>query len=136
MSYAGPTRSGTSDRSGRAPFATQTSAGRAGLSAAGALPGREPSGSDWQQLSVFGAGLALGIAVGAGVALMTAPRSGAETRAALRSGAGRIRRTTSRRGRDAWDDLRDELRNATRALRRRKARRLARRELARESRLD
>ena len=93
-------------------------------------------GASWQQLSVFGAGLALGIAVGAGVALITTPRTGDETRAALRSRAGRIRRTTSRRGRDAWDDLRDELEKATRALRRRKMRRSARRDLARESTLD
>lgn len=92
--------------------------------------------TDWQQFSVFGAGVAIGIALGAGIALVTAPRTGAETRAALRSGAGRMRRSTSRRGRDTWDDLRDELDRASRALRRRKLRRLASRELARESSID
>jgi gas vesicle protein len=90
----------------------------------------------WQQLSVFGAGIAIGIAVGAGVALVTAPRTGAETRAVLRSRAGRLRRATGRRSHDAWDDLRDELQKATRALHRRKLRRLARKELDRELRSD
>ncbi len=130
MSYAGPSRSADSSRSSRPSSPVKSSSSRPSveLSADG--------GADWQRLSVFGAGLALGIAVGAGVALITTPRTGVETRAVLRSRAARLQRTTSRRGRDAWDDLHDELQKATRALRRRKMRRLARRELARESSLD
>src|SRR5215831_13368845 len=65
--------------------------------------------TDWQQVAIFGAGLALGLALGAGTALLTAPQSGEETRAALRGRARRIGRTASRRSHDAWDELRDEL---------------------------
>jgi gas vesicle protein len=74
----------------------------------------------------MGAGIALGIAVGAGAALLAAPATGEETRAALRSRARRLKRTTTRRGRDVWDDLRAELEDAARALRRRKIRRARR----------
>jgi gas vesicle protein len=72
---------------------------------------------------LFGAGLALGVILGAGGALLTAPRTGAETRAALGARAARFRRSTARRGRNAWDDLRDELQQAKRSLRNRKRRR-------------
>ena len=65
--------------------------------------------TDWQQVAIFGAGLALGLALGAGAALLTAPQSGEETRAALRGRVKRMGRTTRRRSRDAWDELRDEL---------------------------
>jgi gas vesicle protein len=88
--------------------------------------------TDWQQVAIFGAGLALGLALGAGTALLTAPQSGEETRAVLKGRARRIRRATSRRGQDAWAELRDELRNATRSLRRRRSQRAARRALQRE----
>jgi gas vesicle protein len=92
--------------------------------------------TDWQQVAIFGAGVALGIAVGAGAALLAAPRSGAETRAVLSARAGRVGRSTRRRGHDAWDDLREELRGVTRAIRRRKARRAAERDLRREVELE
>jgi gas vesicle protein len=88
-------------------------------------------------MAVFGAGLALGIALGAGIALLTAPQSGAETRADLQYGARRSARAIGRRSRNAWLDLRDELRGAKQSIRRRKARRAAERarrdELERES---
>jgi hypothetical protein len=125
MSYAGP--------ASRARGTTPTESARTAKSSRGAAPGRStrdgapsvrPGDDDaWQRLALFGAGLALGIAIGAGAALLTTPRTGAETRATLAAGAGRIRRSTTRRGRDAWDDLRDEIRNATRTLRRRRMRR-------------
>lgn len=101
MSYAGPVSRP------RDPRTTQLSADDSG----------------WQQLATFGAGLALGIAVGAGAALLSAPRSGAETREVIATGVERARRSTVRRSRDAWDELRDEIRQATRTLRRRRARR-------------
>jgi gas vesicle protein len=88
--------------------------------------------TDWQQVAIFGAGLALGLALGAGAALLTAPQSGEETRAALRGRAKRLGRTTTRRSRDAWAELRDELQSATMSLRRRRAKRSARRALQRE----
>ena len=110
MSYAGPA---TRNRgSARRPC-------RPGQSATRSVPRLRCSGvadegdyheTDWQQVAIFGAGLALGLALGAGTALLTAPQSGEETRAALRGRARRIGRTTSRRSRDAWEDLRDELR--------------------------
>jgi hypothetical protein len=133
MSYAGPSRT-----RGTARTTTTPSTGRA-------APVRRPEPSptssavdetDWQQVAIFGVGVAFGLAVGAGAALLTAPRSGAETRAALRARAGRVGRTTRRRGRDAWEDLRDELRGARRALQRRKARRVAERDLRREAALE
>jgi gas vesicle protein len=92
----------------------------------------EPPETDWGQIVLFGAGLALGITLGAGTALLTAPQTGAEARAVLRGRAGRLRRTASRHGHDAWDDLRDELQYAARALKRRKAKRAAARALRRE----
>ena len=97
--------------------------------ASGGLPATDDGDPRWQQLALFGAGLALGIAVGAGAALLTAPRTGAETRADLAARAAKARRGTARRGRDAWDDLRLELHSASRAL----ARHRRRREMERES---
>jgi hypothetical protein len=134
MSYAGPTpRSHGHDKPGYTPAGSPGSSPRPLAGSYGARrmessagdSGRERS---WQHLAIFGAGLALGIAVGAGAALLTAPRTGAETRAVLASRVGRARRATSRRGRDAWDDLRDELRSARRALKRRKMQRALERE--------
>ena len=61
---------------------------------------------DWRRLGVFGAGLAIGLAVGAGATLLFAPRSGEETRELLGLGARRL----GDRAADRWDDLRDELR--------------------------
>ena len=80
----------------------------------------------------MGAGLVLGILLGAGGALLAAPQTGAETRAALGARAARLRRTTGRRGHDAWDEMRDELQRARHALHRRKVRRARVRELERE----
>jgi gas vesicle protein len=80
--------------------------------------------------------VALGIAVGAGAALLVAPRTGAETRAVLRAKVGRVRRSTARRSRDTWDDLRDEIRGVKRALQRRKLRRATERDLRREVELE
>jgi hypothetical protein len=131
MSYAGPTpRPHGHDKPGYGQTASSP------RSLGGSFGGRplDPSNGDsgqersWQHLAIFGAGLALGIAVGAGAALLTAPRTGAETRAALASRVSRVKRSTTRRGRDAWDDLRDELRSARRALKRRKLRRSLERE--------
>ena len=88
--------------------------------------------TDWQQVAIFGAGLALGLALGAGAALLTAPQSGEETRAALRGRARRIGRTTSRRSRDAWAELREEIQSAKMAMRRRRAKKAAHRALREE----
>ena len=136
MSYAGP--ASRSRGSARRSAASATSPTR---SIAAAPPNGHPDGgadeadyheTDWQQVAIFGAGLALGLALGAGTALLTAPQSGEETRAALRGRAKRIGRTTTRRSRDAWAELRDELQSATTALRRRRAKRAARRALQHE----
>jgi gas vesicle protein len=78
--------------------------------------------TDWQEVAIFGAGLALGVILGAGGALLTAPRTGAETRAALGARAARLRRGTVRNSQNAWDELRDELRQAKRSRRNRKLR--------------
>jgi gas vesicle protein len=59
---------------------------------------------------VFAAGIALGLAIGAGAALLLAPQSGTDTRRAIV----RRSRRLSRRGRDAWGDLREELSRAAR----------------------
>jgi gas vesicle protein len=120
MSYAGPAQSTRGSSRSSASAAPARPAGRArGRPAAPAHQGD----TDWQQVAIFGVGVALGIAVGAGAALLTAPLSGAETRAALLARAGRLKRTTTRRSRDAWDELRDEIRGVKRSLRRRKTRR-------------
>ena len=109
MSYAGP-----ASRSKRAPDITPTSSGIARPKSA---LNRSASGnalSDRGSAIVFAAGVALGVVVGASVALLVAPDSGYATRRALvRRG-----RRVSRRGLDAWDDLRDELRQAVREKRR------------------
>jgi uncharacterized membrane protein YfcA len=121
MSYAGPSRTERSHRSARAASTPASGASHLGASAAYVPYGADLRGeTDWQEVALFGAGVALGVLLGAGGALLTAPRTGAETRAALTARAARLRRTTSRRSHDAWDDLRDELRQARRALRRRK----------------
>jgi len=58
---------------------------------------------------VFAAGIAVGLAVGVGTALLFAPQSGEEVRYSIARRARRL----SRRGGDAWEDLRRELRGAT-----------------------
>src|SRR3954469_19824521 len=134
MSYAGPASRprGTARRPAASPSPTRSLAASpmGGRPAAG--EGDEESEyheTDWQQVAIFGAGLALGLALGASAALLTAPQSGEETRAAIKGRVRRIERTARRRGSDAWTELGDELRAATRSLRRRRAKRAAQREL-------
>jgi len=109
MSYAGP-----ASRSKRAPDIAPTASApdrpRAGLT----RPSAQSMSNDHGSAAVFAAGVAIGVVVGAGVALLLAPNSGVETRRALARGGRRV----TRRGRDAWDDLRDELRQAVRNKRR------------------
>lgn len=120
MSYAGPAGSRPAKSAGpRRPTAPPTE-----------------STTDWHQFAIFGAGLALGIAVGAGVALLTAPQAGDESREDLKRYARRTSRMLGRRSRNAWWDLRDELRGASDSLQRRRARRAERKALAREAHLD
>lgn len=129
MSYDGPTRArGTRRPTTAAAAAQPTRGGRKTPSP----PAARASETDWERVALFGVGVALGIAVGAGAALLTAPAAGAETRAVLRGRARRLKRSTARRGRDAWQELQDELHNARLALRRRKLQRARRRELERE----
>lgn len=104
MSYAGP-----ASRSKRAPDITPSASGIARAKAELNRPATNTS-FDRGSAAVFAAGIALGVVVGAGVALLFAPESGYETRRAIARGGRRF----SRRGRDAWDDLRDELRQAVR----------------------
>ncbi len=117
MSYAGP-----ASRSDRTSHATSAPAS-AGAGRSPSPGPEEPHETDWQQVAIFGAGLALGIALGAGVAMLTAPASGIETRYAIAKRARRIRRDSLEKGHDAWDGLRREIRGAARALERRKLRR-------------
>ncbi len=131
MSYAGPSRaSAASQRGARSSSAPGSGSSRASSTFVPTPPftsGRSGE-TDWQEVALFGAGLALGVILGAGGALLTAPRTGAETRAALGARAARLRRTTARHGRNAWDELRDELHEAKRSLRNRKRRRQRERE--------
>jgi gas vesicle protein len=133
MSYAGPSRGSGSARTARSSRATSSTARptptRGGTTTAPSSNGLE---TDWGQVALFGAGLALGITLGAGAALLTAPRSGEETRAVLRGRVGRLRRTAGRKSHDAWDDLRDELAGVKHAIRRRKVKRAAERTRRRE----
>ena len=109
MSYAGP-----ASRSKRAPDITPTASATSRPSSAPTRPTTRRLSADRGSAAVFAAGVALGVVVGAGVALLLAPNSGHETRRALvRRG-----RRVSRRGIDAWDDLRDEFRHALRDKRR------------------
>jgi gas vesicle protein len=142
MSYAGPAsrNRGSSQSPGTSqPGSTRqigTSEGLESPSRPGYTAPDDDQGqheTDWQQLAIFGAGLALGLALGAGAALLAAPQTGEETRAAIRGRVRRIKRTTGRRSRDAWAELGDELRGAARTLRRRRAKRQLQRELDRES---
>ena len=113
MSYAGPSTSGRSTLFRASP------SGPARPAAGGVGPrfgGPRPSGGGRQTALVI-AGIMLGIAVGAGAGLLLAPQAGEDTRRSL----SRRGRRLTRRGRDAWDDLRDELRRARRTLRRRRA---------------
>lgn len=109
MSYAGP-----ASRSKRAPDIAPTASATDRPRAGPTRPSARSMSNDRGSAAVFAAGIAIGVVVGAGVALLLAPTSGVETRRAL----ARRGRRVSRRGRDAWDDLRDELRQAVRNKRR------------------
>jgi hypothetical protein len=121
MSYAGP-----ATRASRAPetepLGSSETPRRSAVSALVPVREKPGFGSNRETMTVFAAGLALGVALGAGAALLLAPQSGSETRHEIVRRSRRI----GRRSRDAWDDLRDELRRAarrgSRALRRRRER--------------
>jgi gas vesicle protein len=132
MSYAGPVQTRGSSRT-KAPSPGDRLTTTNAPSRPPALPEHE---TDWQQVAVFGAGLALGVLVGAGVALLTAPQSGEETRDYLRRGARRTTRMVGRRSQRAWLDLRAELRGAKTSLHDRKIRRAAERAVRRELALE
>ncbi|MEO8562764.1 MAG: hypothetical protein ABI601_11855 [bacterium] len=142
MSYAGPasrTRGSTATRGPNLQGSSRPAGTSARPTDARAIHPEDDEAShetDWQQLAIFGAGLALGIALGAGAALLAAPQSGEETRAVLLGRARRLRRSATRSGRDAWTELGDELRGAARSIRRRRANRAAQRELDREAAAD
>lgn len=74
--------------------------------------------TDWAQVGVFGAGLAIGALIGAGAALLLAPATGFETRT-------RLAATARRRGArvaDRVDDLTDDVRRSAKRGKRRVAR--------------
>ena len=139
MSYAGPASRNRGSTPSRGP--TLQGSDRPGARSYGAPAEPNPGGeeeatheTDWQQIAIFGAGLALGLLLGAGSALLTAPQSGEETRAVLRGRVRRLKRSAARTSRDAWGELGDELHGAAQSLRRRRAKRAAQRELRREAR--
>jgi gas vesicle protein len=142
MSYAGPAsrnRGSTQSRGPSLQGSGQPSAPRRDVPRGDDAHEDEATHeTDWQQIAIFGAGLALGLALGAGTALLTAPQSGEETRAVLKSRVKRLKRTARRTSRDAWTELGDELRGAAQSLRRRRAiraeKRVAERDLRREAR--
>ena len=70
---------------------------------------------DWRKVGVFGAGLAIGLAVGVASTLLLAPRTGEETRELI----GHEARRLGGRMADGLDDLRDEMRWIARRGRRR-----------------
>lgn len=88
--------------------------------------------TDWQRVGIFGAGLALGIAVGAGTALLLAPQSGESTRELI----GEQARAVGDRVADRWDDLRDEIWAAARLGKRRMRRGVTRSRWAAEDALE
>ncbi|GJG85102.1 hypothetical protein tb265_02830 [Gemmatimonadetes bacterium T265] len=63
--------------------------------------------TDWGQVGVFGAGIAIGALIGAGAALLLAPATGYETRTRL----ARRARQAGGRAADRWDDVSDDLRH-------------------------
>jgi hypothetical protein len=75
-------------------------------------------GTDWAQVGVFSAGIAVGALIGAGAALLLAPATGFETRARL---ADRARRSGGRLA-GRWDELGDDVRLGARRGRKRVAR--------------
>jgi hypothetical protein len=87
---------------------------------------------DWERVTLFGSGIALGAALGAGVALLFAPHSGEDTRAAIWKQGEKL----AGRSRGAWDELRDELEWAARRGKRRLGRRVQRARWAAEDFID
>jgi hypothetical protein len=69
---------------------------------------------EWDNIGIFGAGLAAGLILGAGLALLLAPRSGEETRELL----GERSRWVTDRVSGGFDDLRGGVERATRRSRR------------------
>src|SRR6185369_813774 len=121
MSYAGPTPRGKQLPPPQ-PASTKFAGSRssvastaAGTSSAGSRHSYDPRAAaraegrsrrpSWDSMTVFAAGIALGLAVGVGTALLFAPQTGEETRYAIARRARRLRH----RGGDAWEDLRREL---------------------------
>jgi len=121
MSYAGPTPRGkqlplpqpaSKKFSGSRSSAESTAAG---AGSAGPRHSYDPRAAERTEgrsrrrnrdsMTVFAAGIALGLAVGVGTALLFAPQTGEETRYAI----ARRARSLRRRGGDAWEDLRREL---------------------------
>ena len=78
--------------------------------------------AEWDNLGIFGAGLAVGLTLGAGLALLLAPRSGEETRELL----GDRSRWIGGRVTGGFDDIRDGVERATRRSRRKLHRGLTR----------
>jgi hypothetical protein len=132
MSYAGPSRGAGSARTTRSSRSASTAARSPASRGAQTVPTSGAPETDWGQVAIFGAGLALGLTLGAGAALLAAPQTGAEARAVLHGRVGKLRRTATRKSHDVWDDLRDELEAVKRTLRRRKIRRAAERDRRRE----
>jgi hypothetical protein len=77
---------------------------------------------EWDNIGIFGAGLAAGLILGAGLALLLAPRSGEETRELL----GERSRWVTDRVSGGFDDLRGGVERATRRSRRKLRRGLTR----------
>ena len=120
MSYAGPTPRGKqlppSHSTSEQFSASRATAASTGIGSArrsydprlGARASTEPRRRGWENMTVFAAGIAVGLAIGVGTTLLFAPQTGEETRYAIARRAQRIRR----RGGDAWEDLRRELKRA------------------------
>jgi hypothetical protein len=109
MSYAGPASRKRNSPNIEAVRSTEIS-GRGEVRTT-TPPRRRPGlGGRRDRVMVFAAGVAFGLAIGAGAALLLAPQAGTDTRRAI----ARKGRRLSRRGRDAWDDLREELSRAAR----------------------
>ena len=106
MSYAGPAHRGK-----RALHMDPAASGFLRPSDLGRQPPSQPMprpSRKGKSTAVVAAGIVIGLAVGAGVALLFAPNTGEETRHSIARRGKRF----SRRGHDAWDDLRYELRRA------------------------
>jgi hypothetical protein len=121
MSYAGPESRERNRPIIDPPTSTEMS-GRSGFRTTTPIRSRPGIVGRGDTTLVFAAGVALGLAIGAGAALLFAPQTGTDTRRAI----ARKGRRLTRRGHDAWDDLRDELSQAARrgrqAFRRRRRR--------------